>query len=295
MASTRFSSYSIISAFFWRVGNDCLAYGQLDPNSTLTGDTISHALGYVGSIGTVDLPQITYKDFTFGQADFVGRSVSGTEPVSSFTMNLSEIDLNLGVLAHNATISTTTINNANVTSIYAGGATPNSVGLMFSAAIESRGSGCDGAKEYRTFVIPRAQISVNYGSLAVDAGNDTQPATVTVFPTKASNHPWGTAFGSAENFAGNKTWMYEIIASKPYALTTYIADGTETTFEVEYVPASSAVTDGDTDNVFSIDGVVTAPTSISTTTGVVTIAAAGSDGDVHTAFYQIDAPHIRTV
>jgi len=125
--------------------------------------------------------------------------------------------------------------------------------------------------------------------------NDTQPVTVTISPTMSANHAWGTAFGSNENFAGNKTEVVYMSANAPYAMTCWIADGTATTYTVEYVPKSSDVASGNTTNVFTIDGAVTAPTSFATATGLVTIAAAGSSGDLHCSFYQIDEPNIRTL
>jgi hypothetical protein len=295
MASTRFVNYSVVSTFFWRVGSDCLNYGQLDPTGTLTPDTVSHALGYVGESSFASLPEVIYKRFDFGKARYLGSAFAGIEPIPEFTIELSSVDANLDVLANGATIDTTTIANVNLWSPNHNNQSPNRIGLMMTVASQPRGTGCDGGVEYSTFVIPSCQIFVNRAGGSTDAGTDTQAVTVTVSPDMATHHAWGAQFGSNENFAGNKTEIVYLQGDNPYAVTAWVADGIETTYEVEYVAASNAVTSGNTTNVFSIDGTVTAPTSFDPATGVVTIAAAGTTGDLHTAFYQIETPNIRTI
>jgi len=295
MASTRFVNYSVVSLFLWRVGTDCFNYGQLDPSGTLTPDTTSNSISYVGENNFANLPEVIYKRFTFGKARFLGATFAGIEPIPEFTIEISSVNANLDVLANNATISTTTINNVNFWTPNHNSQAPNRVGLMMTVAAQPRGSGCDGETEYSTFVLPDTTIFVNRAGGSTDAGNDTQPVTVTVSPTMAGAQPWGSAFTSTENLAGNKTEILYLQAPNPFAVTTWIADGTIVVYTVEYVPALSTVTGGNTDNVFTVEGVVTAPTTFDVATGIVTIAAAGTTGDVHNAFYQIETPNIRTI
>ena len=295
MASTKFVNYSVVTASFWRVGTDCFNYGQLDPGGTLTPDTTSHSITYVGESNFANLPEVVYKRFTFGKSRFLGGTYAGIEPIPEFTIELSSVDANLDVLANNATISTTTINNVNFWTPNHNNQSPNRVGLMLSVVADPRASGCDGDAEYSTFVIPDCKIFIQRAGGSTDAGNDTQPVTVTVSPTMAGAQPWGTPFSSIENLAGNKTEIIYLQAPNPFAVTAWIADGTEVVYTVEYVPALSTITTGNTDNVFTIDGVVTAPTTFAVATGIVTIAAAGTTGDLHNAFYQIDTPNIRTL
>jgi hypothetical protein len=70
------------------------------------------------------------------------------------------------------------------------------------------------------------------------------------------------------------------------ALTTYVANGSATTFTPQYLPATSVITLNANNNMFTVDGTATALTSISTSTGLATMAAAGSSGDVNVLVYE---------
>ena len=220
----------------------------------------------------------------------MGSAFMGTNPIGTFEVQLSSMDANLISMSKGGNIDTTTISGATLFSQNNNAQQPNDMGMMYTRAIQDRESGSDGDTKYITTIIPRCQIFMQDGGGNVSDGENPQAVTLTVTASMASKHAWGTAFGSNEGFAGNKTDHIYVTAEYPYGLTTWIADGSETTFEVEFVPASSAVTSGNTDNVFTINGTVTAPTSISTSTGVVTVAATGSDGDNHCAFYQLAVP-----
>jgi len=292
--ANRSNTYNLVSVFFSRVSATGIPYGQLDPDATETGDTISHALAFIGEATVAGLPTVNYRRATFGGSRFLGSAFMGIDPLESFDIELASSDLTLYNMLKGSNLDTTTIANATITSPNNNAQSPNDISVMFTVAAQERSSGADGDTEYRTYVIPRAQAFIRETGGNVTAGENPQPTTVTITPAMSSKHAWGTAFGSNEGFAGNKTDHLLIQAEYPYALTTWIADGTETTFEVEFVPASSAVTDGKTDNVFSLNGTVTAPSSFNVTTGQVTISAAGSDGDNWAAFYQMALP-IRSV
>ena len=288
MASSSYYPFSISTFVAWRVGTDCYNYAQLDPTGTLTPDTTSHGITYIGEASNLTIPESVYKRFTFGATTFKGSALAGIEPPDALTGTISITKDALNVLSNDATLDTTTVANAIVTSTNPNNLVPNTVGCMFSQPKQTASSGCDGATEYRTFILPKGQMVANPSALTVDAGNDTQPVNLTFTPTMSNTHGWGTAFGTNEGFADNKTWYYWLESDYPYLCTTWIADGVETTFTTEYLPAFSDVTNGNTYNIFTINGTVTAPTSFSTTTGLVTVAAAGTSGDVHTVFYQVN-------
>jgi len=279
----------------WRVSATGINYGQLDPLATETGDTVSNALAFIGDPISAALPDVQYRRATFGGARFLGSAYMGIDPIGEFEIQLTSADANLYAMLKGGNIDTTTISGAQITSPNNNSTSPNDIGLMFTVASQSGDDGTDGDTEYRTYVFPRAQAFIREAGGNVTSGENPQAVTMSVSPTLASKHPWGAAFGSNEGFAGNKTDHYMLQAQYPYGLTTWIADGSETTFEVEFLGASTTVTSGNTDNVFSINGTVTAPTTFAgTSTGVVTVAAAGSDGDNHCAFYQLAVP-IRPV
>lgn len=286
--SSRVRNYGLVSLFVWRVSSAGIAHGQLDPQATLTGDTISHALAFIGDPISAQLPEVSRRRVTFGGLRFLGSAFMGIDPIGAFDIQLSSVDANLYRMTTGSNIDTTTITNSQITSPNNNSQSPNDIGLMFSVLSQSGDDGTDGATEYRTYVIPRAQATLRETGGNVTSGENPQPATLSVTPSMASRHPWGQAFSATEGFAGNKTDHYYIQAPQPYGLTAYIADGTETTFETQFLNGSTGVASGKTDNVFSINGVVTAPTSIAA--GVVTIAAAGTNLDKHVAFYRLSVP-----
>lgn len=286
--SNRVNTYNLVSLFIWRVSSTGIPYGQLDPSATETGDTISHALAFIGDAISANLPVTEYRRATFGGSRFLGSAFMGTEPTGEFEIQLSSSDAVLYTMLKGGNIDTSTIANNKIFSQNNNSQSPNDIGLMFSVASQSRDSGTDGDTEYRTYVFPRCQaVMADTGGNVTD-GENPQPVTMTVTPSPASKHPWGASFGSNEGFAGNKVDHYYIQGQYPFGMTTWIADGSETTFETEFVNATTTVTSGNTDNVFSINGTVTAPSSFSSST--VTVASAGSDGDNHVAFYQLSVP-----
>ena len=76
-------------------------------------------------------------------------------------------------------------------------------------------------------------------------------------------------------------------SNKPLMLTTFVADGVETTFTLPFRPVDSDATGAGKNNITK-DGVPTAVTSVSTTTGVVTLTGAGSDGEIWVALCETE-------
>lgn len=289
MAGTsRGNTYNLVSVFFWRVSSTGINYGQLDPAATETGNTTSHALAFIGDAIASGVPEVTYKQATFGGSRQLGSAFMGINPIGTFDIQLSSMDATLINMAKGGNIDTTTVSGATLFSQNNNAQSPNDMGLMYSRQIQDRESGSDGDTKYITTVIPRCQVFVTDTGGNTTDGENPQPVTVTVTASMAEKHPWGASFGTNEGFAGNKTDHYYLTAEYPYGLTTWIANGVATTYDVEFDNATTSVTSGNTDNIFSINGTVTAPSSFASKT--VTIAAAGSDGDNHTAMYQMSVP-----
>ena len=288
--ASRIAAADLVSAFFWTVSETGIAYGQLDPDATEVGDTTSHALAFIGNVISATLPETTYKRATFAGSRQLGTMYMGSNPLGEFEIQLAVADHNLEKMLTGGNIDTTTIANATITSRNSNNTSPNRIGCMFSVRTQDQDEGSDGDEEYKTYVFPICQGYMVETGGNVSDGENPQPVTVNLTPTMASKHPWGTAFSTNEGFAGNRVDHYKIHAEKPYGLTTWIADGAAVVYSTEFLGASSVVTSGNTDNVFAIDGTVTAPTTYVNTTRVVTIAAAGTTGDNHTAFYQLETP-----
>lgn len=290
--TTRGNSFDLVSVSFVRMSSTGIPYGQLDPDATESGDTISHALSFIGDGLSVQLPTISYKRATFGGSRQLGSAYMGTNPLEEFEIQLSSFDANLESMLKGGAVNTSTISGATGSSPNNNNTDLNRVGVFFSARHQDRVTGSDGDNKYITWEVPNCTGYIVESPVSTSDGDNPQPVTVRLTPSFSSKHIWGVAFGSDEDLAGNKTEIYRFTSSNPFAMTTWIADGTETTFEVEYEPSSTDVTSGNTTHVFVDEGAVTAPSSFVVATGVVTVAAAGSDGDNHCAFYQVNPQFI---
>jgi hypothetical protein len=86
---------------------------------------------------------------------------------------------------------------------------------------------------------------------------------------------------------GGKDVMTRTISDNQTHVVNVVMDGIATTIQLPFLPLSSDAT-GTGANIVTINGVPTAVTSISTSTGLVTLAAAGSADDEVTIDYETD-------
>lgn len=265
------------------VNNSGIALGQLDPTATPTPDTTSSAYLVRGATSSAFSPRTpTVVDFRDGDT-FKGQMSFGGGDLQPFDISLDQSHPSLFAMVNNSSVDSTT---NSVWRIF--GANPNeedlpTVGMILTQKYQSRESGSDGVNYYLNTIIPRAEIRVNPGGAEFQARSEW---SLNVTPTMASKLPNGVAFGSNQGFEGNQTDAIYIVSKKPIALTTYIADGIETTFVAGYRPSYSTVTLAAAENFFAVNGTATALSSISTTTAVATMAAAGSSGDVNVLMYE---------
>lgn len=285
---TKSYSFGLHSVFIFRTYGGG-AYGQLDPTGTLTGDTTSHAIAYVGDGLVAGLPTVTRRRHQFGGEVKDVTAYSGVEEISEFTIELAPSNVNLDVIAADAPNNTTDITNVRMTAPNHGNQQLNDVGILINVQDISLDDSTYEEPGFKAYVIPRCQLNVNYPDGAPSNGDNPQPVTITGTASFAKKHVTGQAFTSGD-FANDKTDYYILYGDNPFALTVWVADGVETTFELEYKPSTTDVTDGKTTHLFTKDAVVTAPSSLVIATAQVTISAAGSDGDIWRVLYQMTHP-----
>lgn len=277
--------YAFEKALVWRVGDDGIATGQLDPDS-LTPNTTSHAYLINGPI-TATLPDVSFAAAEFrGGGSYEGRADMGVQSVGEGTLNVSQLDAALDALLQGGSVDTTSLSGATITSPNSLNPSSRTVGLMLIGRIQRRETASAGDNQYLHIIYPKVQMRSVTPNLTQEGGTNPSPVTLKFQASVATKFPVGVAFGANQGWYQNSEFHYRMIASNPYALTVFVQDALATTYITGYRPVSSVVTGGNTNNWFSVDGVVTAPTSIDTTTGVVTLAAAGTSGKVAVAFYQ---------
>jgi hypothetical protein len=281
--------YRFDQAFIWRAGSDGIGVGQLDPDLVAGGTldaTTSHAKQLHGTID-VNLPQFSYDSFSFlGGTVFEGTAQGGISAITDGTMNLSQLDGDTLALLRGGLVDTSTISN---TTLFAPNYNEESrqFGLLLVSKIQSRLSGSAGTNLSLNVVLPKVEFSANaLATLTRTAGENTTPLPLTFNVQSASVFPMGVAFSATQGWKNNENFMYYQTADNGFAMTAFVQDGLATTYTTEFKPALTTVTGGNTDNSYTVGGVPTAPTSHNATTGVVTLAVAGSASVVAQAFYQ---------
>lgn len=268
----------------WRNYNGA-AYGQLTDPANVTPNTTTHAY-LVRDVISSGISDVTRDVATFRGPSFLGQMYLGVSGVSAFDIQVPTFDADLDALITGSKVDETSILNATISGTNSSNADLPPFGLMLTARFQSRDSGTDGELYYFSIVFPNVTMFPTTPALNSQGGDNPSAITYRVAPTYAGKFPWAEAFGANQGFEANRTDHFRIVARNPFAVTTYIANGTATNFTLGYLPALNTVTSGRTNSVYAKGGVPTAPSSVNLTTGVVTLAAAGSSDDVHHAFYQ---------
>jgi hypothetical protein len=248
----------------------------------------SHALLMRDPINAA-LPAATRAVATFlGGGGFLGRMTLGVEEIGEFSMQFANFDGSLMTLANKSNIDTTTVTNWTILGPNHTNPKLEDLGMVLHANFQSRESGTDGDSYWLNLFVPYCDMEINLTNLTREGGVNPSATSAIVRPSVGGKFPNGQAFSSAQGFKNNRTDYFYVITEKPLGLTTWIADGTEDTFTLGYLPTKSTVTSGKTDNWVTKAGVNTAPTSISTSTADVVIAAAGTTGDQWHVIYPTD-------
>jgi hypothetical protein len=264
------------------------AYGQIADPSAPGVNITTHAYRLTDPIRcTLPAVQRAIAEFVGGRG-ILGRMMLGVESLGNFEAEFANLDGPLMSMANVSNIDTTTVVNWSMFGPNHANPVLQNLGMLLTGRFQDRTLGTDGEFYYITVLVPSIEMEVDLTSLTREGGKNPSPSKAIISPSFAGKFPNGQAFDSTQGFYENTTDYLYIIAAKPIALTTYIANGVATTYTLGFKPTSSAVALGHTDNWFTKGSVDTPPTSISTTTSIVTLAAAGVSGDLHDALYLTD-------
>lgn len=285
MSTTRGNPYGFEQALIWRVDSAGAAVARLDPDN-LTPNTTSHAYEVFGPI-TMTPAQAEFDEFQFrGGGSFEGSADGGLRQVNAGSIQVSQMDAALMAFFMGSNVDTTSLVNA---SIYAPDSlrpSARQIGLMLIARVQSRESASSGQNKYLHWLYPLVQARMRPPQLTQEGGVNPSPITIDFKAQVAARFPTGVAFGSNQGWYQNSEYQFFINADNPYHLTVYVQNAVATTYIAGYRPVSSTITGGNTTNWHTVDSVVTALSSLSTTTGVATLAAAGTSGKVARLLYQ---------
>lgn len=280
---TRGNIYSLERAWFARVNSAGIATGQLNPDSPGTAPLTSSAYVLNGPISlTTAKPTYAKAEFK-GGARFEGRADMGLDAMGDATITVSQYDPAFNALTQGALVDTTSLTNAEISS--SNHLNPSPVTGVFCGIgrIQKRSSV---GNDYLHIIYPLCQLRPNDVDFTQEGGTNPSAITYTITPQTSTKFPIGIAFGANQGWYDYTEMAYYLMSSNPYHLTSWLQDASAVTFVTGYRPTSSVVTSGTTTNWVARNGVATAPTSIDTTTGVVTMPSAGTANQYTAIMYQ---------
>lgn len=279
----------ILGAFHVQVAKrDSNGYAKgilADPN-TVAANTTSSAL-LIGGLDAFTAPTPT-TEFGIGRGGqkMIGSMALGISSFGTPTITLATFNETLNAFIKGTTADVTSVNGwvmnaANSSQLIF----PQLITLVTGKFLNAENL----AEYYLTWVFHNCQwMQASGPNTSQASGVNPNPLTYNLNLSLSTRNLTGVVFSSSSGMSvvdGTDTWTL-IRSTWPLAVTTWVANGSATSFILGYRPVYSTVTTGNTDNSFTINGTATAPTSCSLTTGVVVVAAAGTTGDIHEAVYQ---------
>jgi len=137
-----------------------------------------------------------------------------------------------------------------------------------------------GNAEFLTIIFHNVQIRpIMIGGSQGD-GVNPNPLQYEIVPDTSSRTGIGRLYsGTGLSVAENSDIAMMIRYSKEIVVTTFVKDGTASTFTLPYLPTTSDAT-GAASNSITNNGVTQAVTSVNTATGLVTLTTAGTAGHI---------------
>jgi hypothetical protein len=224
--------------------------------------------------------ELTTLTFQGGDRD-LGTMQFGSTGITNLSFVCEDIRNSVITALHGTAVDTTSNSEFEQWSDYTSVSAVVASQVGFITKLKDRDTG---ATAWFTRWFPSCQTTAKTTFGGFQAKN-TMEFNVAISP--ATYHPLGTALSAMsmslpDNMTDNISWF----TTNRLHATVYRSDGTATTFVTGYRPLSSTVTVNATPNWFARNGTDQALSSISTTTGVATMAASGSAGDVNVLFYE---------
>lgn len=255
--------------------------GQDSTPNAVTALDVKNALLLTGPV-SVTAPSVTRERATFrGGQKALGQRSLGVSDFGTFELTLSAYDELFHTLISGGSADTTTATSVTITA-------PNSNNgdLPTGMLLLTQGFTTDaGAQEFITWIYHNVQIEPTVPGATQSGGENPNPLTYTVIPNVATRTGFGMPFSSTGlAVTDNSDICVALRGADPFALTTYIDDGSATSFVVGYRPNNAE--HAGAYNIFTKNGATahTAVSGVNTTSGAITITA-GSANDIWVALY----------
>ena len=286
MAATQWGNAGAFELQAWMIDSSGYPLGQLvdveNPVET-TAYSAYRARSFVG----LELPTPSRSLATFfGLQRFLGQIDLGVQEFGTGNLTLSNFEEAFVALISGATLDEST--TAAWAQMGANENNPNlpAMGLLGSTKIRL----ASGTLSWAHVALPNVQIRPTPVSISTGDGQNPNNMVYELVPTIATRAITGRLF-SATSMAlyNDETVSYVIRHNSRLAITTYIKDSSDAasggTFITGFRPTNTTTA---SPNSFTNEGATIVPTSIVTTTGVVTFPSGGAAGDRYIVVYPTD-------
>jgi hypothetical protein len=288
MAFTASKFNNIEAAYLQIAKRDSNGYpmGTLAAPDSPVANTVYSAYPVDGLIdfnpGTITRPVVTNQ----GGQKVIGKTRLSARDFGTPTFTLSQRDETLDALISKTSLDLATNTTRAIRAMNASQRLWDRYIVILSILTTNSNTGAD---EFDHYVYLNCEIEktqdAGAGQVTGDVTNPN-PLTYQLSLSLSSRDASGELIsGLATAPVGNQDAGAFYRTANPLHLATYIKNGSATTFTLPYLPLSAAVTVNASSNHMTINGVVTAATSASITTGAVEVAA-GTTGEITVMTYE---------
>jgi hypothetical protein len=260
--------------------------GQQTVPDTVADDTTSNAYVLFNPVDFTH-PQPTFDLATDqGGQKIRAQADMGASDYGEGSFTLSEFDDVFHAYIRSVTVDATTVSGWRQV-----GSSINTVvapRLFLIASMQVQVVASDGttSSKWSHWIYPNVQIRPAYPNGSQSGGVNPNPLAYTFVPSTASRGLDGRLF-SATNMAltDDQDTMYRIESANAISACLYTKDGSTTTFTLPYLPSTSDATGAATNSITN-NGTTLTVSSVNTSTGVVTLSAAGTASDIVVVVYE---------
>lgn len=254
------------------------------PDADTIANGVTSSAHVISGLRTLTHPEKTVvRAFDKGDNKVYGQMYLGVDDYGEGNFEMGAEDEIADALIKNSAVDVTLATDM---AVVAGNESEVDPPAMFIAAA-TRKQLHDGSFWYDNQIYGNSQINrPRPANISQQGGESPNPLTYNFVPSLTTRLITGHLYSATTLSVLENEDTYTKIRSKyPLAFTFFKGDAADTTIQLPYLPVYAGAT-GAAQNIVTKNGVTTAVTSISITTGIVTLAAAGTAGDIFLVIYQ---------
>lgn len=258
--------------------------GTLTTPDSPTPDS-AYSAHVISGLRSLTHPQKTVaKALDKGDQKVYGQMFLGVDDYGQGTFEVGAEDEVFNAYLNKSVLDTTIASDMVTAAENAGEVDPPPMFLIATTRKQMHG---DGSFWYDNHIYNNVLIrNSQKANISQQGGESPNPLQYEFLPSLSDRIITGHLFADTDMEVNeDEDTCIKIRSRYPLAVTTYVADGTEMTFNLPYLPVYSGAT-GAAQNIVTKNGAPTAVASIATATGLVTLSAAGNSGDIWVVVYQ---------